>query len=93
MLSSKFQVNYPLSSGEKAKKDLHDGHHVGHHEFPLGTSFTIFDQQVTQMLPTKFQVNWSFGSGEEATNRFSKWRPPWISDQNDFSYFFIYKSP
>ena len=42
------------------------------------------------MLPTEFQVNWPFGSDEEAKNRFSKWppqRPSWISDRNDFSYF------
>ena len=49
----------------------------------------IFDLEVTQMLPTKFQVNWPFGS-EEAKNRFSRWlswRPSWISNQHDFSYF------
>ena len=48
------------------------------------------------MLPSKFGVNWPFGSGEEAKNRFSRWlpwRPSWISDQHDFSYFLIYKSP
>ena len=48
------------------------------------------------MLPTKFQVNWPFGSEEEAKNRFSRWapwRPAWISDRNDFSYFLINMSP
>ena len=48
------------------------------------------------MLPSKFGVNWPFGSGEEAKNRFSRWqpwRPSWISDRHDFSYFLIYKSP
>ena len=42
------------------------------------------------MLSIKFQVDWPFGSGEEAKNRFSRrlpWRPSWISDRNDFSYF------
>ena len=42
------------------------------------------------MLPTKFQVNWPFGSGGEAKNRLSRWlsrRPSWISDRNDFPYF------
>ena len=50
----------------------------------------LFDLQITPMLPTMFQVNWPFGSGEEAKNRFSRWppwRPFWISDQNNFSYF------
>ena len=44
------------------------------------------------MLPTKFRVKRPFGSGEEEKNRFSRWRPPWISNRNDFC-FFIYKSP
>ena len=39
------------------------------------------------MLPTKFQVNWPLGSGVEAKKKFSRWPPPWISDQNDFCYF------
>ena len=56
----------------------------------------IFDLQVTPMLSTKFLVNSPFCSGEEVKNRFSRWppwRPSWISDRNDFSSFFIYKSP
>ena len=44
------------------------------------------------MLPTKFRVNWPFSSEEEGKNRFSRWPPSWISDRNDFSYFYIYKS-
>ena len=36
------------------------------------------------MLPTKFRVNWSFGSGEDAKNKFSRWWPSWISNQNKF---------
>ena len=48
------------------------------------------------MLPTKFGVNWPFGSGEEAKNRFSRrrpWWPSWISDRNDFSYFWSTSHP
>ena len=48
------------------------------------------------MLPSKFGVNWPFSSGEEAKNRFLRWPqwwPSWISDQHNFSFFFIYKSP
>ena len=58
--------------------------------FTIGTILAIFDLLVTPMLPTKFRVNWPFSSGEEAKNRFSKWlpwRPSWISDWHDFSYF------
>ena len=64
--------------------------HGGHLGFPIGTIFAIFDLQVILMLPSKFGVNWPFCSGEEAKNRFSRWppwRPSWISDRHDFSYF------
>ena len=72
------------------KIDFQDGHHGGPFGFPVGTISTIFDLQVTLMLPTKFQVNWPFGSGGEAKNRFSSWPlwwPLWIYDRNYFSYF------
>ena len=39
------------------------------------------------MLHTKFGVSWLLGLGEEAKIRYSFWRPSWISDRNDFSYF------
>ena len=48
------------------------------------------------MLPTKFRVNWSFSSEEEAKNRFSRWlpwRPTWISNRDDFSYFLSISHP
>ena len=47
------------------------------------------------MLPTKFPVNWPFSSAEEPKNIFSRRRPSWISDRNDFRYFMqvLYKSP
>ena len=69
------------------KIDFQDGGHGGHLGFSIGTVLAIFDLQVTLMLPNKFGVNWPFGSGEEAKNRFSRWRPSWISDRNDLSYF------
>ena len=54
----------------------------------------IFDLQVTQT--TKFGVYWPFSSGEEAKNWFSKWllwQPSWISDRNDFIYFWSTSHP
>ena len=48
------------------------------------------------MLPTKFRVNWLFGLGEEAKNRFSRWppwRPSWISNRNNFSYYWSTNHP
>ena len=79
-----------LSVQEKKRKiDFQDGHHGGHLGFRIATILAICDQ-VIPMLPTEFQVNWPFCSGEEAKNIFTRWppqRPSWISDGNDFSYF------
>ena len=90
MLPSKFGVNCPFVQEKKQKIDFQDGRHGGHLGFTIGLILAIFDLQVTLMLPSKFGVNWPFGSGEEAKNRFSRWwpwRPPWISNRHDFSYF------
>ena len=79
-----------LVQEKKRKIDFQDGGHGGHLGFPIGTILAIFDLQVTLMLPSKFGVNWPFGSGGEAKSRFSRrrpWRPSWISDRHDFSYF------
>ena len=38
-------------------------------------------------LPEKFQVSWPFSSKEEVQYRFSRWRPCWISNHKNFSYF------
>ena len=76
------------SSGERAKNWFS--------RFQIGKILAIFDLEVTPMLSTKFQVNWSFGSGEEAKSRFSRWPPwwpSWISDRNDFSYFWSKSHP
>ena len=70
--------------------DFQDGRHGGNLRFTISMILAIFDLQVILMLPNKFGVNWPFDPGEEAKNRFSRWlpwRPSWISDQQDFSYF------
>ena len=38
-------------------------------------------------------VNWPFDSGKEAQKRYPRWQPSWISDQNDFSYFWSTSRP
>ena len=83
MLPSKSGVNWPYGSGKEAKNRF-SGCHGGHLGFPIGRIFAIFDLQVTPMLPSEVGGNWPFGSGE-AENRFSRWRPSWISDRHDFS--------
>ena len=75
---------------KKRKKDFQDGHHGGQLGFRIATILAICDLQVIPMLHTEFQVNWPFGSGEEAKNIFTRWptqRSSWISDGNDFIYF------
>ena len=86
-----------LSVQEKKQKiDFQDGGHSGHLGFPISTILATFYLQVTLMVPSKFGVNWPFSSGEEAKNRFSRWRPwrpSWISDRNDFNYFWSTSHP
>ena len=86
-----------LSVQEKRRKiDFQDGRHGGHLGYPIGKILAIFDLQVTPMSPTKFGVSWPFGAGEEAKYRFSRWppwRPSWISDRHDFSYFWSISQP
>ena len=81
---------------KKQKIDFQDGCYGAHPGFTISMILAIFDLQVTPMLPTKFGVNWPFGSGEEAKNRFSRWlswRPSWISNRHDFSYFWSISHP
>ena len=51
------------------KKRFSRCHHGGHLGFPISMILTIFDLQVTLMLPTKLRVNWLFGSGEEEAQK------------------------
>ena len=96
MHPSKFGVNWPFGSEEEAKNRFSRWLPWRPLGFPISTILATFDQQVTLMLPSKFGVNWPFGSGERAKNRFSRWRPwgpSWISDWNDFSYFWSTSHP
>ena len=89
-VTSILSMNFWVSSGEKVQNKI----------FKMATIAAIWDSliwasfhlQVTPMLPIKFRVNWPFSSEEKGKNRFSRWPPSWISDWNDFSYFYIYKS-
>ena len=56
MLQTKFQVNWPFSSG-KVKKKIQDGRHGGHFGSRIGKILAIFYLQVTLMLPSELQVN------------------------------------
>ena len=58
-----FKSNSILVQEKKRKIDFQDGHHGSHLGFLIRTILSIFDLQVTLMLPTKFGVNWPFSSG------------------------------
>ena len=60
MLPTKFQVNWPSVSGGEVK-NIFSRWPPCHLGFSIGTILSIFDLQVTPMLPTKFQVCWSIG--------------------------------
>ena len=48
---------------------------------PLNTSIEVL------------QVNWHYGSRKEFQNRFTRWQPFFISNRNDFSYFYFTSHP
>ena len=79
---------------KEAKIDFQDCGHGGHLGFPIGTILAVLIYKSPRCFLPSFK---SIGpSGEEAKNIFSRWpprRPSWISDRNNFSYFYIYKSP
>ena len=82
----KFQLDWPVGSGEDAKNRFSRWLQWP----PPWTSdrnyLAVYDLQVTTLFPTKFQ-NWPFISEEEAENIFLRWRPSWILDRTDFRYF------
>ena len=91
-----FQVNLLFVQERKFKIDFQDGSNSGHLGFPIGTILAIFDLQVSLILPTKFKANWPFSLGVDFRNRFSRWQPwrtSWISNQNNFSYFWSTSTP
>ena len=53
-----------LVQEKKRKVDFQFRRHDDHLGFSVGTILTVFDLQVTPMLPTELQINWSVGSGE-----------------------------
>ena len=77
--NASYQVWSQLAFGFRRSKtiDFQDGHHGGNLGFPIGMILTIFDLQVTLMLPTWIKVNKPFGFRRRSKNRFSRW-PPWL---------------
>ena len=88
ILPTKFRVNSPFGSEKKRKIDFQNGSSCYHLVFPIGMILATFDIQVVSILRTKFRVNWSFSSGEEVQIDFQD-GPSWISDRNDFSFFYV----
>ena len=94
--TSHLDTSYQVSSvglsvqENKFKINFKDGDFGGHIAFPIRTILAIF---VSQTLPTNLQVNWPFGSAEEAQNRFPRWWPSWISNQNHFKNFWSTNHP
>ena len=90
-----FRFNWPFCSRVKFIVDFQDGDHGGLLGHPIRTILDTFDLQITSILQMKFPVNQLFGSEEKFQNKFPTWLlgwQSWISDQNEFRYFLIYKS-
>ena len=93
--TSMLSMNFGVGSGEKVQNKIFKMATIAAIWDSLSQPFELFFIYMfksSPMLPIKFRVNWPFSSEEEWKNRFSKWPPCWISDWNDFSYFYIYKS-
>ena len=92
MLSTKFQISWPLGSEEEAKNRFSRWRPSW---ISIRTILAIVDQQFFPMLPAEFQVNWPLGSGEAKTifSEVPPQRPSLISSRNDFSYFFSTSHP
>ena len=65
-LPTEFRINWPFSSGEKAKNKFS--------KWPPWTFLTILDLQVTPMHPIKFRANWPFNWGKKRKTDFQDGR-------------------
>ena len=79
---SSFKSTGPSVLEKKFKIAFQDGDCGDHLRFQIRTSLAIVDQQVTRYFLLSLE-----SMRTEVQNGFSRWRPSWISNQNDFSYF------
>ena len=63
---------------KKFKIDFQAGDCGSHIGFPIWTNLTIFEIQVTQILPTKFRINWPFASGFWLSWGLTTRQPLWV---------------
>ena len=71
MLPTKFQVNWPFSSGGEANKSLR-WRPWRPSWISVRNDFTYFLIYKSPRCFLQFQVDWTFSLGEEMTNRFSR---------------------
>ena len=76
---------------DKSKIAFQDGSSGSHLRFLISKILYTFDLQVILLLQCKFQLKSHNGSGADVKNLFSRW-PFWISNQQGFSYLYIYWS-
>ena len=69
---------------EMSIEEFQDGPCGSHLGYRNGTILAILILFVSVMLPIKFWLNLTYSLGEVVW-RISKWWPPWISEQNQFS--------
>ena len=93
MLPTKFQVNWPFSSGEEVKNRFSRWPPCSNLGFPFGTILAIFDWQVTLMLPTEFKVNWPFRSEEAKKKKIFKMATTAAIFDFRLERFLIYRLP
>ena len=70
LLPTKFQVNWPLGSGEEEKNRFSRWWPRQPSWMSNRTISAIFDIKVTMMFPTKFQVSWPFDQEQKLKTDF-----------------------
>ena len=91
MLSTKFRVNWSFSYKE-AKKKMAAILDFRSEQF----FYLLLIYKSPQSFLLRFESNGLSVQEKKRKNKFSKWppwRPSWISDQNDFSYFWSTSHP
>ena len=67
---------------------------ISSHRLIMGKTWkNLLRNHEAHSLIIMLRVNWPVGSEKEAQKRYPRWQPSWISDQNDFSYFWSTSCP
>ena len=91
-MAANFESIALLVQDKKSKTDFQDGRHSRNLRFPIATIWAIFIYKSPWCFLPSFESTGLSVQKKKRKIEFSRWPPSWISNWNDFSYFYIYKS-